>query len=141
MISLTDLYQKYRECSGVSTDTRKIGSEFGRRQHLYFSRRWFYGGITEPHVALLAPFLPSCASSSCWELSKARHPGPLLPIPSCEGFQDAGITKVPAKAPFARCDCLCRHALRAAIHQTALAQQLRGSLFPGTESVGSSIRP
>ena len=27
MISLIDLYQKYRECSGVSTDTRKITSE------------------------------------------------------------------------------------------------------------------
>ncbi len=27
MISLTDLYQKYRECSGVSTDTRKIHSD------------------------------------------------------------------------------------------------------------------
>jgi len=27
MISLIDLYQKYRECSGVSTDTRKIGSD------------------------------------------------------------------------------------------------------------------
>jgi UDP-N-acetylmuramoyl-tripeptide--D-alanyl-D-alanine ligase len=27
MISLTDLYQKYRECSGVSTDTRKIPSD------------------------------------------------------------------------------------------------------------------
>ncbi len=27
MISLIDLYQKYRECSGVSTDTRKIASD------------------------------------------------------------------------------------------------------------------
>lgn len=27
MISLTDLYQKYRECSGVSTDTRKIPTD------------------------------------------------------------------------------------------------------------------
>ena len=27
MISLIDLYQKYRECSGVSTDTRKISSD------------------------------------------------------------------------------------------------------------------
>ena len=27
MISLIDLYQKYRECSGVSTDTRKIPSD------------------------------------------------------------------------------------------------------------------
>src|SRR2546427_13038823 len=72
----------------------------------------------ELRVAHPAPFPSSCASSSCWELSKVRRRGPPQPTPSYEGFQGVGIEVAPEKVRFLRYDCLCRHALHVAIHQT-----------------------